>query len=398
MVEVLVLGVILLLVAVVLIAPMWGGKKRKVLSGKLAHYEAISDLLVSGDLARAREGFKELIRQDTDDVAAYLRLARILRREGDLERSVSIYRSLLARDPADRQMRLDILQGLVTDLIQLGYHGEAREAAEQLRQLDRRHPLIGRVELHEALERQDWNTAFKAAEALARGDQSGGGPRPAQVRLEIAARRAESGQVPGARRIVEDVLHDEPGNGRALVLLGDLHTLEGDHRKAADVWRKLLAAQPQAAPFVLGRLEKAYFEMGRFGDLSDLYRELAQADADAASPFHLARARMALRRGEPDEALRLVEELLDRDPGHLGARYWQLHLLLHTGRTADAEALLRELVDESGEGMGRIACPRCSAPAEPQQVRCQRCRAWLPDPFAAATQRGTGDGGPGPRG
>jgi lipopolysaccharide biosynthesis regulator YciM len=391
MVEVLVLGVILLLVAVVLIAPMWGGQKRKVLTGKLAHYEAISDLLVDGELGRAREALKEIIRQDTEDVAAYLRLARILRREGDLERSVSIYRSLLARDPSDRSLRLQILRGLVEDLFLLGFFGEARTAAEQLRQLDRRHPLIARVELQEALERQDWNAALKAIETLARGDESGGGPRPAQVRVEIAARRAEGGQIAGARRVVEDVLREDPDYGPALLLLGDLHARESDYQKAAEVWRRLLQARPTAALFVVNRLEKAYFEMGRFGDLSDLYRDLVRAEGDSSGPLELARARMALRRGEPEEALRIVEELLDRDPGDLPGQYWRLYLMLHTGRTADAEAQLKELVDESVDGMGRFACPRCSAPAEPQEVRCKRCRAWLPDPFLAPARRESGD-------
>jgi len=391
MVEVLVLGVILLLVAVVLIAPMWGGRKRKVLSGKLAHYETISDLLVDGDLPRAREGFKEIIRQDTDDVPAYLRLARILRREGDLERSVSIYRSLLARDLSDRALRSTVLQGLVEDLLQLGFHGEARTAVEQLRHLDRRHPLIARVELQEALERQDWNAALKSIEVLARGDRSGGGPRPSQVRVEIAARRAEAEQLTGARRIVEEVLREEPDYGPALLLLGDLHARENDYHKAADVWRRLLQAQPMGAVFVVKRLEKAYFEMGRFGDLSDLYRDLVRAEGAASSPLQLARARMALRRGEPDEALRIVEDLLDRDPGDLSARYWRLYLLLHTGRAAEAEAQLKELVDESVDGMARFACPRCSAPAEPQEVRCRRCRTWLPDPFTALAGQDAGE-------
>jgi lipopolysaccharide assembly protein B len=391
MVAVLVLGVILLLVAVVLIAPMWGGQKRKVLSGKLAHYVTISELLVDGDLARAREAFKEIIRQDTEDVAAYLRLAKILRREGDLERSVSIYRSLLARDLSDRTMRLAVLQGLVEDLFLLGFYGEARTAVEQLRQLDRRHPLIARVELQEALERQDWNAALKSTEALARGDRSAGGPRPAQVRVEIAARRAEAGQIAGARRVVEEVLREEPDYGPALLLLGDLHARENDNQKAADVWRRLLQARPLAAVFVVNRLEKAYFEMGRFGDLSELYRELVRADSESSGPLQLARARMALRRGEPEEALRIVEELLDRDPGDLAGQHWRLYLQLHIGRTTDAEGRLKELVDESVDAMGRFACPRCSAPAEPQEVRCKRCRTWLPDPFAATVRQDAGD-------
>ncbi len=391
MVEVLILAVLVLLVAVVVLAPFLGRKRRRVLSGKLESYRALSESLVEGDLQSAREALKEVIRQDTEDVTAYLRLGSVLRREGDLERAVQIYRSLLARDLRDRRLRLQILVALVETLFILKQYGEALTAAEQLRQLDRRHPLIAQVEIHEALAREDWSTALKGAETLARRGRGGLGPRATQVRVEVAARRAAEGQVPAARRILEDALREEPDFSPAWVLLGDLHAREEDYEKAAAAWTRLLRAHPRAAGIVVERIEKAYFEMGRFSELVQLYEELVAADPAHGAGLHLARVRMALRRGEPEQALALAEELLEREPHHAAALHWRLYLLLHTGRAQEAEGVLKEIVEGAMESRRPARCPRCRARVAATQARCHECGAWLPDPFANTERPGDAD-------
>jgi len=387
-IEVLLLIVLGVLVIVVLLLPLWIGRRKRQLSSRLAQYQDITEALLEGDLAQAREALKALIRTDTEDVAAYLRLAKILRREGDLERSVAVYRSLRARNVAEKGLRQRILAGLAEDLFRLGRYPEAREIAGELRQIDRKDPLIWQVEAHEALEREDWPAASKAAEALTRSGRGYPGPKASQLRTHIAAQRAAAGQLREGRKLLEELLRDDPECAPALLLLGDLRTRQGDHEKAAEAWTRLLRSRADAAPQVVGRLEKAYFEMGRFSDLSALYEELASSSTGNTGALRLARARMAYRRGEVDEALRLVDDLLEKMPENRPARDWRLFLQLERGGSAEARSYLKDAVEEALDVPQPPTCPHCGRPSAAAAVRCGNCRRWLPDPFTPAPRRG----------
>lgn len=390
MVEILILIVLAVLGLVVLLLPVLITRRKRRLTGKLIQYQTIAEALLEGDLPRAREALKSLIRGDTGDIAAYLRLARILHREGDLERAVALYRSLKAREIADGSLRQQVAAGLVGDLFLLGRYDEARAEVEDLKQLDRKNPLIWQVELHDALDREDWSRALKATDALARAGRGFAGPNPSQIRTYVALRRASEGQLREARKLIEDTLRDEPDYGPGLLLLGDLRTREGDQDKAVEVWKQLLRARPEAGAHVIARLEKAYYDMGRFSDLAPLYEELVGTAPDRSPALQLARVRMALRRGEPGEGLRIVGELLEREPQNHDARDWRLFLLLEAQRGEEAREALKERVEGAMARPEPLHCPRCNHPCEVVTVRCESCGAWLPDPFARGVPDGPG--------
>lgn len=382
--EILIGVVLAVLIIVVMLTPLLVGHRKRRVIGRLDQYQIIAEALLDGELPRAREALKGLIRADTEDISAYLRLAKVLRREGDLERSVAVYRTLKARSIAEQTLRQQVLEGLVEDLFRLGRYDEAHVEAEGLRQLDRRHPLIRQVELHEALARGDWKRALKAVDEIARAGRACAGPKAAQVRTHVAAMRAQEGQLRDGRRILEEALRDEPDYGPALLLLGDIRTRLDEHEKAIDAWKRLFRAHPQTAGRVIARIEKAYFEMGRFGDLAPLYDELSAGGGGAAPRLHVARARMELRKGAPEEALSILEDL--EDPGSAAqiVADWHLFLMMEAGRHTEAHALLKERVEGELEERDPRACPACLQACEPTAVRCDNCGAWLPDPFAGS--------------
>ncbi len=378
--EFLLLLALALIVVFVLVLPWWLSQRRRHLTSRLSRYQAVAEALLENDLPGAREGLKEIVRSDTEDVAAYLRLARIFRREGDHERAAALYRNLRARELRDRQQRLDVIAGLVEELFELQRYEEARAVAAELRQLDRRHPLIAQVEFEEALQAPDFERALKACDRLAKSVPAGRGPRPAAARTFVAGRLLDAGQLREARRALEQALEDDGGYAPALLLLGEVHSRKNEFTKAADTWTLLLRKHPAAAAGVIDRLEKAYFEMGRFGELGHLYTELAAAP-DSAPMVRLASARMALRRGDVPESLAQVESLLEQEPDLSDAHDWRTFLLLEAGRQEEARQHLKERIEARVAVVAETACPSCSGPVSWATVRCERCAAWLPDPF-----------------
>jgi len=374
---------LVVLAAGVLLLPLWGARRRKGLKSLVARYETIADALLGQDFARAREELKEIIRADTDDVGAYLRLARIFRLEGRRDRAIAIHRSLTAREVPDRALREQVLTGLIEDLIHLDRPGEAQAPADALRLIDRRSPLLSRIELHRALEQEDWEAARHALGSLRRANALANPSEAEQVRTWIAERLAAAGRTDEALKLLDEVLRERADYVPAALLSGDLSNEQGEFERAARVWTELLRSRTEAASHLIPRLEKVYFELGRFSDLERLYAQVAATEKPGAAAVRLALARLALRKGEAKTALAFIEESLQRDPEDAESRRWRLYLQMEAGRADEAR---RSLKQELEDGLGRAGerrCPYCRASLEPSAVRCPECRHWFPNSLGA---------------
>lgn len=375
-------GVVLLIVlglvvAAVVVLPIWRTRRRKAVS-LLARYQAITSALLENDWARAREELKAIIRADTEDIPAYLTLVRVLQRSGDSERAVAVGRSLLARDLRDREAKLAVHHGLLADLVRLRRFDEASRLAEELRHLDRRSPLLARFQLEIALERNEGEAALQALDRLRKSDEEAHRREAPRVKTLAAALALDRGDRREARRLLEETLEQAEGHAPALVLLADLLYDEGQHEQAVALMTEFIRRQPGATGALLSRLERGFFELGRFGEL-ERFLESVVAEGRAAAPLYLALARMAIRKGDAGRALGWIEDLLQQEPEHSAAKIWQLYLLGEAGRGAEVRRLLRQAVDGSLAAAEVVRCPACGASRPLTELRCGACRAWLPD-------------------
>jgi lipopolysaccharide biosynthesis regulator YciM len=377
--SVVLLIILVLAVAAVVLLPIWRTRRRKSVS-LLARYQTITEAVLAGDLARAREELKEIIRGDTEDVGAYLRLTQILQREGDYERAVAVRRSLLARDIRDRDAKLAIYRGLLEDLMHLKRFDEAVHVAEELRHLDRRSALAARAQIEVALEQDEGETALHALDRLRRSDEDAYREEAPRVRVAVAWIRLQQGERKEACKLLEEALKLDEGFMPAVLLLGDLWGEDGEHERAVELWTQFVRQHPAAAGHLVSRLERAFFELGRFGDLERFYESVIVSDGGPAAALRLALARMALRKGHAGQALALVEELLQLEPEHAIAREWRLYLLGEAGRGAEARQILKQAVDASMMSSEETKCPHCGKANQLIALRCIACGAWLPDP------------------
>ena len=76
--------------------------------------------------------------------------------------------------------------------------------------------------------------------------------------------------------IFKEAINMDPACVQAYIKIGDSYTLENRLEDAVAVWQKLLKTVPEAANAVLGRLKKALFDLGRFGDISTVCEEILE--------------------------------------------------------------------------------------------------------------------------
>ena len=124
-------------------------------------------------------------------------------------------------------------------------------------------------------------------------------PSPATNRLEKAAERIDEGDLPEARRLVEEALAEEPDRAAALLLLAEI----------------LLQDDPAQAGEVLGRIPADADEQSHAEALRIIAR--AAAHPESALPEDAVKSRLvtglaALRNRDWDTALEAFVEVLER--------------------------------------------------------------------------------------
>ena len=83
--------------------------------------------MVRGDTAEAVRILRQVVKQDSDHVRAYLQLGNILRDENP-EQAIKIHQSLTVRPNLSLEMKVDIHRSLANDYKRMGSHTKAKKS------------------------------------------------------------------------------------------------------------------------------------------------------------------------------------------------------------------------------------------------------------------------------
>src|SRR5262249_21593313 len=143
-----------------------------------------------------------------------------------------------------------------------------------------------------------------------------------------------------------------------------------DHESALYYWQKLVFAGTGSAG-VHEKLERVYFELGRFGDVERVYTQILESRPRDLETL-LAAARIALKKGETEDAERLLKDALEVAPGSRVAFQMLAGLWLDENNTRG----VRDLVASHAAHCANtrpLACPNCGRGAETQPGYCIGC-------------------------
>ncbi len=352
-----------------------------------SYLEAI-DALIRGRRGRAMEAIRRIARQETDNWLAYLRLGDLVRVMGYPDRAQRIHAGLLARPTDDPIAATRIRESLLEDHLAQGNWDEAIRGGEALKELDRKNPVALRALTLAYEAKGDWDRAFVHVDEWHRLYPGRALPRPAQVRIQAARTEIQHDRMREARRLLEEAIKLDGGEERGRVLLGEVLARDGEHERAVEHWLACAERNPEQARTVFDRIERSYFELGRFGDLLQVYERLIQQNPGSA-PATVALAEMHRRRGRTDEAIALLESVLTAEPKNRPARRLLVSCLLQTRRVDSALREIDVLLQDLPAGEDGAACPRCSYRGDDLEPKCPRCGVWQPSVPSPAPSRGS---------
>lgn len=306
------------------------------------------------DLAAAEEALGEAVRRDSNQIDAYLALARIFRQRGEIGRAIHLHQNLLLRRDLAAGERFQALLGLADDFREGGFLRRAIAGYEEVLAREPREPRALRALVRLLLDAREPARAIPLARRLARIEGEAGRELEALTWCELAERERGEGRADKARKALRRAVKIDPRCARAWIAKGEVEAEVGRDADALASWRRVAEVDRRAGPLVYSRIEASFAALGRSREYEAWLRELLAADPDDPGA-RLALARALAARGEVEEALGEVREVLEQSPNHLDAHVVRGRILLAEGREAELvkahEALLALLERE------RVALP-----------------------------------------
>ena len=272
--------------------------------------------MVRGDTRTALSHLRNVVKQDTNHINAYLQMGDILREEDNAQAAIKIHQSLTVRPNLSNEVKRDIHKSLALDFEQLG---------------------------NITKERREWDKAMQTTKAIQKLKHSRHPNQIARFLVYQGMDKLEKGQLKEAESQFQKAVKTSPEFGLPYLRLGDLFAENRDLVKAIENWEKFALLNPEEGRLVYSKIESALFDLGRFSEVEKFYERILEKDSSNLNALTKL-ANVLEEKGEHNNALNLVEDALSKNGGSIHARLMKLKLSLHVSKPHELSNQIDEVI------------------------------------------------------
>ena len=319
------------------------------------YYEALDQLLI-GKLKEAYSTLLSLIKNDTNNVKAYLKLGQVLREIGKSDRALKVHKSLLIRKDLTNYERIELLKNISLDYKNLNKIDEAIQQSLDVLKLDKHNEwaLSELVELYKLVD--DWNSSKKYLQTY----QKITGDLDSRI---LGLYVAKQGQIElkkedfsKARLLFEEAVNMSNDLGICYKLIADSYSIESELMyqkskddseedylkeakellsKALSMWVKYAQNKPSQTRQVLYLIKDALFALDRYPEIEFILKDLLERDATNIDAL-IDLADYYSSQGEIQKSITLLDSIKEIAKDSLLAQMVRLKLKLNlSNETSD---------------------------------------------------------------
>jgi lipopolysaccharide biosynthesis regulator YciM len=367
-----IIGCVIAFIVYRITATMMSARRRG--AGKNPYVDGVA-ALIDGDLDKALASFKTAVRDEPQDADAYLRLGDVLRDTGDVPRAIQIHRELTVRTGVAKETMARIMLSLARDYVKAKRYDRASATYEHLLKLTPQHETALRELLEVYEEMGEWDKAYLARRDISKITRVDDTHELALYKAYVGKRYLNGGRLKEAESSLKDAIKIDSECVPGYLYLGDLYYQEGKIDDAISSWRRIVTTYPEVAYVTFRRLEKAFYEKGRFEKIIDLYNDVLERNPGDVRTL-MTLAYIQRRKGNLDDAIGLCKTALEFDPESRSVKQGLARLYYEKG---EIELSLKTMV-EAFNGFPTddetYTCENCGHKVNEALWRCPRCKHW----------------------
>ena len=294
-------------------------------------YTDALNAMVRGDKRTALKHLRDVVKQDTNHVDAYLQMGDILREEGNALAAIKIHQSLTVRPNLKNDVKIHIHRSLALDYNQISQLAKARREVELLLKLDKKNLWANEFLLALFEKQKDWDKATQISKIIQKVKQLQDPTQIARFLVLKGMDKHEKGKVDEAIKTFDIAAKTDPNYEKTYLCLGDIYLVKRDLVKAIDNWEKYALLNPENGKMIYSKIEAALFDLGRFSEVEKFYERIVDKDPSNLSALTKL-ANVLEEKGEHNSALSLVEDALSKNQTSIHAHLMKLKLSVQVSK------------------------------------------------------------------
>jgi len=328
--------------------------------------------LASGDEKLAYQKFRSVVQQDTENVEAYLKLGDLMRKKGKPEKALQIHRELTIRPSLSEVKRMQVEKSLAEDYLATGQFEKAAQTLEELWKKDKDSIELGEKLLSVYEKLAAWDKAVAVAERLSRLKGEKDSAQAALYKVMQGRVEADREDYHQARLAFKEALNYDEKCVPAYLYLGEAYVAEKRLEEGVEYWKKALEVAPVAGYLIYPRLEKALFDLGKFGEIFKIYLEVLERNPQEIRTMY-ALAGIYQKKGNTKLAIETLKGILEIKPDFYPALGNLIVLYSQNGMTQEARLLLEQYQARLACPDDKLACQNCGQTYSTPPWRCPSC-------------------------
>ena len=301
------------------------------------------NFLLKGDDKRALELFRQVVKQNSNHINAYLQLGNILRKE-NAEQAAKIHQSLTVRFNLPIPTQVDIHQSLALDYQEMERLDLAKYEAEQVLRLDNSN-IWGLEFLLEIAERtENWDMASQLTKKFKKYVNKKNKKKLSRFDIYQGLKFKKDGKVDESLSFFRKAIKLCPENGLPFKYIGDIYESSRDLVKAVENWELYALKEQMNSHKVFKKIESALFDLGRYSEVENFYRRVLENNPKSIEAV-IRLANVLEEKGENQAAIALIEEMNKLNKGDIRPELMKLKLSLKLTTPSDLGIQIDKIIE-----------------------------------------------------
>tara|TARA_B100000029_G_scaffold183244_1_gene180826 strand:+ start:4074 stop:5126 length:1053 start_codon:yes stop_codon:yes gene_type:complete len=300
--------------------------------------------MVKGDKGKAIRHLRDVVKQDSDHVRAYLQLGNILR-EDHPQQATKIHQSLTVRPNLSTDLKVDIHQALAQDYEQINQYPKAVREAEQVLKIEKRNLWALQFLLSISEKEENWDQAVSWTKQIQKITGKHDENDLARFKVYKGLEKLKNGFPDEAKSFFQKAIKSSPDFGLPYRYLGDVYEQTRDLVKAVENWEAFAIRDQENGAQVFGKIESALFDLGRYSEVENFYRRILEIDSSNFEAI-IRLANVLEEKGEDSAALALVEGAIDPNSDDVRGELMKLKLSLTTSTPVELSHQIDSIFDK----------------------------------------------------
>ena len=331
--------------------------------------------LISGNKDLAIKEFLNAVDLNRETIDTYFALGGLFRSNGEIDKAISIHRSLIARENINESTRLRALKELAVDFDKGGFLDKAIETYKDVLKINRDQDEVIRSLCRIYEDIGEWDQAYNYRIMLSKVGQDNQSETISHILVEKAKYHFEKGDYGACAEDLDDAFRFAPSVSAKILRL-KLYLIQNKLEDASALLIELLKEHPMYTSFIFVSLDdtknikekEQYVE--KLNKLKDYFLNLNDPEFKDSASVVLSQIRLLKSNNKNAQAFTLLDDWLKEFENNSDV------LKIETGKSEKALEQTQSLLSTLNNSLTRHYCSQCGFNSDEIFWRCPQCHKW----------------------